>query len=433
MDFLILYEHASRELENACLLKEELNRRGYSVKIECIYSIKKLFCKPKVLIVPHLYNDNQIVDFAYNFFGGVKKIVDLQYEQVLSKSDIEDNYNMPKEHAKFAYHIAWGEDQYRRYLENEISEGNIIMAGCMSMDLNHKKFDSVFIDRSEISKKYGLPNNKWRIFISSFTLHNRTEDELKRYENVVKSTRELRRIMIESRSKILEWIELILKKYPNEIFIYRPHPAERADLDLKELEEKYNNFYVISDLSIRQWVRVVDYAYTWYSTSIVDFYYGNKNCEILRPIKIPEKIDAILFKNARVINTVGEFEYYFNMEASNLQFPIDDKEIEEFYGHWKDGSAYKRIADACEKVIKSQSNSYGFINNISNFKGMNIKKLIMFMSYEACKFVKLSILFHNILPEKYILGFERAENEMYKKKKLEKFYTERFKMILKLF
>lgn len=33
LDFLFIYEHKVRELENLCLLKYELDRRGYRVKI----------------------------------------------------------------------------------------------------------------------------------------------------------------------------------------------------------------------------------------------------------------------------------------------------------------------------------------------------------------------------------------------------------------
>ena len=33
VDFLIIYEHKVRELENMCLIKYELERRGYTVEI----------------------------------------------------------------------------------------------------------------------------------------------------------------------------------------------------------------------------------------------------------------------------------------------------------------------------------------------------------------------------------------------------------------
>ena len=33
LDFLFIYEHKVRELENLCLLKYELDRRGYRTKI----------------------------------------------------------------------------------------------------------------------------------------------------------------------------------------------------------------------------------------------------------------------------------------------------------------------------------------------------------------------------------------------------------------
>ena len=40
LDFLFIYEHKVRELENLCLMKYELDRRGYRTKIVYIDDAK---------------------------------------------------------------------------------------------------------------------------------------------------------------------------------------------------------------------------------------------------------------------------------------------------------------------------------------------------------------------------------------------------------
>ena len=85
LDVLILYEHRKREIENCALLLEELSYRGYKVRIESIFSPWKYFRNPKVLVVPHLYNEDQLIHFAKNIWLNNTNILSLQYEQVLSK------------------------------------------------------------------------------------------------------------------------------------------------------------------------------------------------------------------------------------------------------------------------------------------------------------------------------------------------------------
>ena len=55
LDFLFIYEHKVRELENLCLMKYELDRRGYRTRIIYINDANnalspKIIYKTKVLL-----------------------------------------------------------------------------------------------------------------------------------------------------------------------------------------------------------------------------------------------------------------------------------------------------------------------------------------------------------------------------------------------
>jgi hypothetical protein len=61
LDFLILYEHTVREYESDLLLKLELERRGYTVRIRQLLDAKDLRLfgkdKPEVLVASCMYDN----------------------------------------------------------------------------------------------------------------------------------------------------------------------------------------------------------------------------------------------------------------------------------------------------------------------------------------------------------------------------------------
>lgn len=68
LDFLILYEHTVREYESDLLLKLELERRGYTVRIRQLLDAKDLRLfgkdKPEVLVASCMY-DNEAITAMY--------------------------------------------------------------------------------------------------------------------------------------------------------------------------------------------------------------------------------------------------------------------------------------------------------------------------------------------------------------------------------
>ena len=82
LDFLFLYEHKVRELENLCLIKYELDRRGYRTEIRYIEDAGnalavKPFIHTKVLLVMACYN-NQTLNWQTKDFVKFDKVIDMQ-------------------------------------------------------------------------------------------------------------------------------------------------------------------------------------------------------------------------------------------------------------------------------------------------------------------------------------------------------------------
>lgn len=356
LDFLILYEHKVRELDNICLLKSELEKRGYSVEFHQIDALKRLKFflakKPKVVLGTALANNKRINDYVYSTVGSIKKIVNLQLEQVISPKWESTNVFIPTGDGLKITHICWGKESYERLIKYGVR--NAVICGAIQTDFFRNEFFDYYSEKEEIFTEFNLDDKKRTVlYISSFSPTTMTEEEYDYYEKLggVKLD-DLRNAFMESKVETISWIEIFLRQYPNIVFIYRPHPNEREDLKLKTLEEEYSNFRVISNLSVKQWIKIVDKVYTWISTSIVEAYFASVHCEIIRPIGVPEYIDIPFYKNSRQIRTLEDFLASANVD-SNIN-PLNEEEIWHRYDYNYNKPSFKRICDLLEEVYNTK-------------------------------------------------------------------------------
>ncbi len=135
IDIEIVYEHVERELNNAYLLKFELEKRGYEVKISPAFEPKLPSLKaPKLLITPWLHDDKGVNGLKFKYLSRVNKILNLQYEHVISQVWLESGAHCPSGLAKNGIHICWGDKIRRRLLKNGIQEKNLKIINDMKFD-----------------------------------------------------------------------------------------------------------------------------------------------------------------------------------------------------------------------------------------------------------------------------------------------------------
>lgn len=360
VDFLIVYEHKARELEVICLIKAELERRGYSVELFCTYdentvrSAKRR--KAKVIIAPALYSDGCLYGFVYSIAGFCRKVVNLQWEQVFTNRDESDPffYQNPKGYSVEALHLCWGEEQRKRLLKAGVKNDRAVVVGPIHMDFLRPEFNSFYLTREELAKQYDLDITKeWVLFISSFTYVGMTDEE---YNTEVKCLgsrlHDFKHLSTFSKQEIIKWLEAAINRYPGRMFIYRPHPSENRDLILLEMAAKYKNFYVIGDCSVKQWIKCSNKIFTWYSTAIVEVYFSGKNCAILRPVEISCEWDVSIYRNAHMISDIDCFLQ--NIEKDDDQFPLDEVLIHNYFQVQEGGLVYMRLCNMLERVINTQ-------------------------------------------------------------------------------
>lgn len=375
VDFLFVYEVKARELENICLLKYELERRGYTVVlINTWYYLKRKVprYKANVVVTFALYN-NDTYKFITSYVKKINKLVNLQWEQVGTTSDEKSEKSLfyIKGEAKKAVHVCWGMKTKERLMQNcGIDEKKLMLTGHISLDFLRDDLVSYYQSKEEIFKEFSIPaNKKICLFISSFSHVNLPDDIIGTDTDIGYSLMEYIKLSNKSQEKIIEWITLVLLKHRDIIFIYRPHPAEANNEKLVDLAHMYDNLFVISELSIKQWILVSDVMYTWYSTSLAEIYASGKRCFILRPLPIPQDIDLAIYEGAEFVTDFSSFES--TLDNNEQSFPVQETVMTQYYYIDRNTPAYSKI---CDGLIDIYNNDYFLIPESGEGQKLSIKK-----------------------------------------------------------
>lgn len=362
MDIHIFYEHVEREIYNVFLLKFELEKRGYDVTVSRSQEPRlPIFNAPKVILMPWLFDDANIDDLKIYYLKPFYKILNLQYEQVMSQMWVDTGYHEPEGKAKNCHQLCWGEKRKQMLLDEGIPEKNLVIIGDIRQDFSKPAFKDFFKTKKQLSDEFNIPeNHEWSLFISSFSYAHPNQEYVEFISDVIGKnySEKWRLVSLESQQTILKWIEKFVSENPEKEFIYRPHPSEVKKNDysfLHKLDDEYSNFHFIFKYSVQDWILNSDFINTWISTAIVECYSLNKVCNILRPVKIDEYMDIPFYINANHISNYELFKER-NLSKENSDFPISYDEIKIYYdtiGY--EGFFYKQICDYIEEMINNDS------------------------------------------------------------------------------
>ncbi len=368
IDFLILYENKNREKEGVFLVKQELENRGYSVEFAQIHYQKERLKSAKVMIVPFLYNNEDIYHYVYLLNGKKQKVIDFRWEQIFSNQN-EGNpqyFSYPQNEAKKVIHLCWGEAIRNKLIEFGVSPDKAILAGPVHLDMIN--WNEMYYPKQKMGQIYGLNHEKkWILFVSSFswtTLSDEQMESLK--ERLGNYTTEFTSIAKKSKQRILEWLSTFAAAHKDYEVLYRLHPSERYDEELTRLHHSIENFHLNSEDTVAQWIKVCDKTYNWFSTSAIQSYLLNKGNVVLRPYKIPHQYDISIFENAYKISSYEKFCEDIFSHSENKK----DLSFEKYYDT-SNGYAYQKICDICETVINenySENIDYDKILSFIPFK-----------------------------------------------------------------
>lgn len=358
LDFLFIYEHKVRELENLCLLKYELDRRGYRTKImhiedEVALKAMRPIYYAKVVVMMACYRDTTIEWHTKNFVK-FDKIIDLQWENIVFPRDEKDEnaYKNYSGVAKDVVRVSWGEMNKKRMLRvAKMDPRKVKLVGHVGMDFLREELRGYYLSKEEVVRRYGISvDKKIFLFVSPYFSDTLSEEFLSemcwRFGEGWRGY--YQDCMIPSKKIIFEWMSRICEQRDDVVFIYRPHPGEESPW-AEELQKKYPNFKVIGDLSVKQWILISEKIYTGNSSTFVEAFFGKKMCYLLFPIKVPEDYELAFLKDADKISTYQVFEE--TTYTDERPFPVSEALIDEVYTiDWKKPS-YIKFADMAEEVI----------------------------------------------------------------------------------
>lgn len=358
LDFLFIYEHKVRELENLCLMKYELDRRGYKTKIVYIDDAQNALAETpvyhaKVVCTMACY-DNYTLFWHTKRFVKFEKVIDLQWENIVYQKDEQrkDAYKNYSGIGKDVVHVSWGEQNVSRLLNAAcLDSRKIKLTGHVGMDFLREPLNRYYLSRQDLFAEYHIPADKQVIlFASPYFGDCLTENYIAGMCKAFgEDWPEYYKFMCDSQKIVLEWFERICTQSPDIIVVFRPHPGHPSVM-AETLAGRCDNFRIISDKSVKQWIIACDKVYTGNSSVVVEAFFARKMCQLLFPLPTTQGFELQLITDSQKIENYEDF--YESVMTDQEVFPTPEKSIEDIYLiDWKTFN-YLKFADMAEEVIR---------------------------------------------------------------------------------
>ncbi len=343
-----------REFENDCLIIAELERRGYKAELLQLMDRKKLkyftFKKPRVLVTSAMYNNETLNSFAYNNVGKIDRIVNLHWEEVHSRVQESSEFYSMTENARRCTHICWGEIIKQRLVDKGVPENNAVVTGAVHLDFLRPMFDGYYKTREQLEREFSL-EGRLILYISSFSCAQMDDTEVAELNEMTDlDFAGFKAVGARSMNATLEWFDRYLAEHPGDTIIYRPHPSEWNSPPLEEMCKKHRNFRVISDYSVKQWIKTCDVIATWMSTSIAEIYFAGKSCIVIRPEPLHDDYDPVIYEGVDAVDSYERMAAALSSDSP--AFPIDRERLCSHYDVDPGRPAFMRICDLLEQTLK---------------------------------------------------------------------------------
>ena len=384
-DVLIVIEHKVRELEGACLLKYEFEKRGYSVVIDSIYPNKELLplkYTANIIIVPWAYNDKDM-EYLKCFFkySPNAKLINMHYEQYSGQDD--KNICLPSGDAIGVFHVSWG----KKFTDGLIKSGclpeMIFTVGSIRLDFYKEKLKEIFSSKECLSNKYNINKNKeWILFIAN-GYHLMPDWKIDSIANSDERIYEKKDAAIKCRLDFLQFVDKYLSINNDKIFIYRPHPVyadlDKKNRDLNNLLKKYpNNFYVIADMSINSWLVNSDLCISFHSTSAVECCACKTPYYLFRTKNIAKELDYSFFNDYKYI--ICNYTDFLNaVRLNNYDNSVLKSSLNDYYV-MNDDYTFVNLVNSILKCNDNKINKYTFKMWVKNSFRARTKLFIAFFA-----------------------------------------------------
>jgi len=346
-DFIIFYEHVSRELEGCQSLALELNKRGFSGYVLPIHFYRRIrvaLLRPKIIIVPFIYSSRNSTHLDFEKVYGSIPCLDLHSEQIVDETT-RHMYSPIDEYARSSYHISWSDEFAKILIESGVNREKIFITGSIRNDsiINNQKplpSDSKILICTSFSNTFVAPS-----YIDHVLEDHDIEPE--QYRKKIEITREVRDFYFAE-------IHRYAQCNPDIQIVIRPHPyVEISDfinayLEVNDAKLLPANVLVERRGSVQDAINATRYVVCWQSSVLLDAQLMGRSTFLMQHRDIPNYMEVPFSKVAANICSLNEV---VDTEENKLLANVD---IESIYGSI-DGKASKRVAEAVLKISKSSS------------------------------------------------------------------------------
>ncbi|WP_226684801.1 glycosyltransferase family protein [Shewanella indica] len=305
---LFYVEHISREMGviEEVIKECNLSKDEYAIcSTDFFMGISKFIYSPDVVVTPWMYSDfcyKKLLSFP---FKDKIKHLNLHHEQITNQDRLDAL--IPSGKAKLGQHISWGREFYNNLRNVGVPEKDIFITGSMRLKKGNVKSSKKTLSESFLGDSQ-LAHKTWVLFISSYSWKNMDDKMVAKVENNGrKNVWEYRDLVLSSYKLTLNWIEEFLKVNPDKVYIYRLHPSEEKDELLVSMLNRYDNFKVISELPVSEWIYNADLIDLWISTSLAEVLIMEKPIRVIRPLELPENVEIIGFENLDKVIELSDF------------------------------------------------------------------------------------------------------------------------------
>lgn len=330
IDVLLVFEHITRELETCLSLKLELSRLNISSEIVPLHYNKyetHLRFRPKLVVLPFLNSSNDYTLARIRKIYGDSVIgLNLHHEQLYNEGT--KRFMMPKdEYSRCVYHLSWTKS-FAKDLED---------AGVASQKirvLRNPRFDSMWLKSSALDFKYIENFDEVIFFPTTFAWAFVPEDYFLKLGNINEETfRRMKMVTTETAREYFVTIRNLAKKYPNKLFMVRPHPYEDVSyfrLKFKEytgLESIPDNIKIERKGNVYDWIKISSIVIGWCTTTNVEAAVAGKCSLIYHPVNYPDDMKLSFFNDFNILTSA---EQLVSIIDGEYRPKISDKTLEKF-------------------------------------------------------------------------------------------------------
>ncbi|MDL1894958.1 hypothetical protein FBQ82_01665 [Anaerolineae bacterium CFX7] len=318
IDLLLFYEHVTRELDVACLVKHFVEtRHGLTVKIAHQYhgvAYALAHWTPRLVAIPFCYSDSaRHYPFMYDWRRAT--YFNMAWEELLYPGNREAKMPRGIFETKHVLHHAWSAEYAALIQARGVLPEHIFINGNPTYTLYDAPYRFLFDDRATLAKRYGLdPRKRWIFFPENYNWAFYKEWRFNALEHEGLERQTMDRMKLFSRDSFrqaIEWCGARAARGDVEI-ILRPRPTT----SLVEFQEAVAalcpalpaNLHLNKEASVREWILASDVVLSSYSTSLIEAAVAGKPAYMLEPYPLPDALSANWHAHVPRINTLAEFE-----------------------------------------------------------------------------------------------------------------------------